>query len=129
MFHLQVADRIATLVLDRPPVNAINADWVARLHALLDELDGQSDWKVLHSRSAHRVFCAGADLETMRERFGHPDGAELLAKDARLYQQLFDRIEALPRVALAEIAGAAMGGGLELCDMRVAAEEAKLRAP
>jgi hypothetical protein len=38
MFHLQVADRIATVVLDRPPVNAMSDTWVAALHALLNEL-------------------------------------------------------------------------------------------
>jgi enoyl-CoA hydratase/carnithine racemase len=47
-------------------------------------------------------------------------------------QRLFERIEALPLVALAEIGGAALGGGLELalaCDIRVAAVGAKLGLP
>ena len=132
MFRLEVADRIATLVLDRPPANAINAEWTAALHALLDGLEKRADWRVLHIRSAHSIFCAGADLKTMRERFGASNGAELVAQDARDYQKLFARIEALPQVTLAEIGGAAMGGGLELalsCDLRVAAEKAKIGLP
>jgi enoyl-CoA hydratase len=129
MFRLEIANRIATLVLDRPPANAINATWSAALHELLDGLDARADWTVLHIRSAHPIFCAGADLKTMRERFEAPDGAELVAQDARAYQQLFARIEALPQVTLAEIGGAAMGGGLELalaCDLRIVADEAKI---
>jgi enoyl-CoA hydratase/carnithine racemase len=132
MFRLEVADRIATLVLDRPPANAINAEWTAALHALLDGLEKRADWRVLHIRSAHAIFCAGADLKTMRERFGASNGADLVAQDARDYQKLFARIEALPHVSLAEIGGAAMGGGLELalsCDLRIAAEEAKIGLP
>ncbi|HUN69744.1 MAG TPA: enoyl-CoA hydratase-related protein, partial [Burkholderiales bacterium] len=47
-------------------------------------------------------------------------------------QKLFARLEALPQVTLAEIGGAALGGGLELalaCDLRIAANEAKLGLP
>jgi enoyl-CoA hydratase/carnithine racemase len=47
-------------------------------------------------------------------------------------QRLYERIERLPQVTLAEIGGAAMGGGLELalaCDLRVAASNAKLGLP
>ena len=47
-------------------------------------------------------------------------------------QRLYARIEHLPQVTLAEIGGAAMGGGFELalaCDLRIAANEAKLGLP
>jgi enoyl-CoA hydratase/carnithine racemase len=47
-------------------------------------------------------------------------------------QRLYARIERLPQVSVAEIGGAAMGGGLELalaCDLRIAATEAKLGLP
>jgi len=132
MFHLQVADRIATVVLDRPPVNAMSDAWVAGFHALLDGLDTRDDWSVLHIRSALKVFSAGADLKEMRERFAAPDGLERQLAGVRGYQTLFARIEALPRITLAEISGAALGGGFELplaCDLRIAAREAKMGLP
>ena len=50
----------------------------------------------------------------------------------RPFQELFQRIGDLPQVSLAEIGGAAMGGGYELalgCDLRIAAKEAKLGLP
>src|SRR5208283_4394214 len=132
MFHLQVADRIATVVLDRPPVNAMSDAWVAGFHALLDGLDARDDWSVLHIRSALKVLAAGADLKEMRERFTAPDGLERQLAAVRGYQTLFARIEALPRITLAAISGAALGGGFELalaCDLRIAAREVKMGLP
>src|SRR5208282_2625339 len=132
MFHVQVADCVATVVLDRPPVNAMSDAWVAGFHALLDGLDARDDWSVLHIRSALKVFAAGADLKEMRERFVAPDGLERQLAGVRGYQKLFARIEALPRITLAEISGAALGGGFELalaCDLRIAAREVKLGLP
>ena len=131
MFQLSVADGIATLVLDRAPVNAMNDAWVAGFHALLDGLGARDDWSVLHIRSARRVFSAGADLAQMRERFT-PEGLEPQLASIRDYQELFARIEALPAITLAEIGGAALGGGFELtlaCDLRIAAHEAQLGLP
>jgi enoyl-CoA hydratase/carnithine racemase len=132
MLELLRHDRVARVTLDRPPVNAINDEWLANFNRLLDELARCDDWQVLHLHSAQRVFCAGADLQEMRQRFEAPDGVEAMLSSAAAMQQLFARIEALPQVSLAEIGGAALGGGFELalaCDLRVAAAEARLGLP
>jgi enoyl-CoA hydratase/carnithine racemase len=132
MLELLLHDRVARLTLNRPPVNAISREWLATFHRLLDELSRRDDWQVLHLRSSQKVFCAGADLAEMRQQFEKPAGAEAMAETASAMQQLFARIEALPQVSLAEIGGAALGGGFELalaCDLRIAAIEAKLGLP
>lgn len=132
MMVLTAAAGVATLVLNRPPVNAISEAFVDRLDALLAELETRTDCKVLHIRSGQKVFCAGADLGEVRARFEQPQGAELTHRFVNRLQGLFERLERLPQVTLAEIAGAAMGGGLELalaCDLRIAAAEAKLGLP
>lgn len=136
MFDISVTDKVARLTMCRPPVNAISADWLKRFHELLDGLASRDDWSVLHLRSAQHVFCAGADLAEMRGRFEGGQGGEALgqefARSTRAIHDLFDRIEALPQVTLAEIGGAAMGGGFELalsCDLRIAGEQAKLGLP
>jgi enoyl-CoA hydratase len=132
MFDLTFADGIATLALDRPPVNAISQEWLERFGETLDALDTRSRWSVLHLRSAQRVFCAGADLKEMRERMESRDGPDRMYAGVAAIQRLYARIERLPQVTLAEIGGAAMGGGLELalaCDLRIAAVEAKLGLP
>jgi enoyl-CoA hydratase len=123
---------VATITLSRPPVNAICENWIARFDRELDELSGRSDWVVLRLRSDQKVFCAGADLEEMRKRFEAADGPDRMFAFVAGIQRLFERIERLPQVTLAEIGGAAMGGGLELalaCDLRIAAAEARLGLP
>ncbi len=132
MLRLDRGPGVARLTLDRAPVNAINAEWVIAFHRLLDDLAQRDDWHVLHIRSSQRVFCAGADLAEMRERFAAPDSLEALVDTAVAMQRLFARIEALPQITLAEIGGAALGGGFELalaCDLRMAASDAKLGLP
>jgi enoyl-CoA hydratase len=132
LITLAVADRIATVTLDRPPVNAFNAAMFAAFNGILDDLAARADFTVLHIRSALKVFSGGADLAEISTRFANPDKMEAAARTTRPFQELFQRISDLPQVTLAEIGGAAMGGGYELalaCDLRIAAEEAKLGLP
>jgi enoyl-CoA hydratase/carnithine racemase len=132
MIDVEVSARIATLTLQRPPVNAISKEWIALFERTLDALEGRVDWHVLHLRSSQKVFCAGADLSEVGARLQAADGAEQTLVFVTALQRLYARIEALPRVTLAEIGGAALGGGLELalaCDLRVVALEAKVGLP
>lgn len=128
----EVEDRVARVTMNWAPVNAIGADWLEAFNGHLDRLERRNDWAVLHIRSALKVFCAGADLRQLRGRLDADNGDELLAEDTRRIQRLFARIEALPQVSIAEIGGAAMGGGFELalsCDLRIAASEARIGLP
>ena len=78
MIGLAVADGIATLTLDRPPVNAFNAPMFAAFTDALDRLGERSDWSVLHIRSALSAFSAGADLvEVIPTGIGSADSAAL----------------------------------------------------
>lgn len=132
MFRLTVGEGIAALTLARAPVNAINEEWLRELTAQLDRLAERRDWKVLHIRSDQKVFCAGADLAQIRECMEAPGGADRMYAFVAAIQRLYTRLEQLPQVTLAEIGGAALGGGLELalaCDLRIAAAEAKLGLP
>lgn len=132
MFDLDLRSGVATVAMNNPPVNAMSDAWVTSFNHLLDALQARDDWSVLHLRSRLRVFGAGADLKEMRARFEAPDGLEAQLDAIRAYQALFARIEALPQTTLAEIGGAALGGGLELalaCDLRIASHAAKLGLP
>jgi enoyl-CoA hydratase/carnithine racemase len=132
MFKVSVADQIATLVLSRAPVNAINDEWVSLLSSTLDDLSARPHWSVLHLRSDQKVFCAGADLAQVRSHIEAPDGPDRMYAYVAGIQRLYRRIEQLPQVTLAEIGGAAMGGGLELalaCDLRIAASDVKIGLP
>ncbi len=132
MFQTSTSDAVTTLTLSSPPVNAISEAWVRAFEEKLDELAHGPRFTVLHIRSDQKVFCAGADLKEVRARMDAPDGADRMYSYVASIQRLYARIERLPQVTLAEIGGAAMGGGLELalaCDLRIAAAEAKLGLP
>lgn len=132
MILTNTEDAVTTLTLSHPPVNAISEEWVRRFDAKLDELASGPPCTVLHIRSDRKVFCAGADLREVRAHMEAADGADRMYAYVAGIQRLYARIERLPQVVLAEIGGAAMGGGLELalaCDLRIAAAEAKLGLP
>ena len=129
MIGLAIAHGIAVATLSRPPVNAIHEAWVARLHEVIDAARGCS---VLLIRSDQKVFCAGADLALMRSRFASGEGRAKMLALARAMQSAFALLQASPLASIAEIGGAAMGGGLELalaCDFRIASAAAKLGLP
>jgi enoyl-CoA hydratase len=132
MIELSRRGAVAVLTLARPPVNAIDDEMILALHRRLDELAASGDVQVLHIRSAQKAFAAGADLALIRSWKDAASPAGALAAYIDRLQGLYRRIEALPQVSLAEIGGAAMGGGYELalaCDVRIAAEEAKIGLP
>src|SRR5215471_15084223 len=78
MMSLAVADRIATLTLSRPPVNAISSEWVAQFAGLLDQLGARKDWTVLRLRSNQKAFCAGADLSQIQSFINAADGSDVM---------------------------------------------------
>jgi enoyl-CoA hydratase len=132
MFKTETRGAILELTMARAPVNAINREWIDGFGAILDDLGQQQDIAVLLIRSSQRTFSAGADLKLMRDCFATEDGPGRMIETVRRMQRLFDRIEALPQVVIAEIGGAAHGGGFELalaCDLRVAGDSAPLGLP
>lgn len=130
MFKIDHSGQIAVIGLDHPPVNAMNDDWVEHFNDVLDTILTHTECSVVLLRSRLKLFSAGADLGQLRERFDDPP--YLQAEVGRRYQNLFARIESFPKPTIAEISGAAFGGGLELalsCDFRFAACDAKLGFP
>lgn len=132
MITLTIDGPIAVATLCRPPVNAINDEWIARLNQVLEEVEQATAVSLLWIRSAQKVFCAGADLALMHSILDSAAGRDRMIDLTRRMQQAFARLEALPKVTLAEIGGPAMGGGFELalaCDLRIVADSAKVGLP
>jgi enoyl-CoA hydratase/carnithine racemase len=110
----------------------LNDELVGRLEAVVEQVSGDQEVSVLHIRTDQKIFCGGADLGFMQTCFSTPEGPNVMLELVRRLQRLFDRMEISPVISIAEIGGAALGGGFELalaCDVRVAAVEAKMGLP
>jgi enoyl-CoA hydratase len=124
-FHADLGT--ALLTIDRPAVrNALDTATVGEIHQALDRVDADHSIRVLIVTGAgEHVFISGADVNT------------LLARSTRetldaANNRLFSRLENLTVPTIAAINGWALGGGLELalaCDLRIAAENAKMGLP
>jgi enoyl-CoA hydratase len=123
---------VARLTMASPPVNAMSLELTTEIHSALDELERSQNWSVLHITSGLNVFSAGGDLSLMSTWLDGPNPGKRISEYAAVVQGLMDRIEALPCVTMAEIGGAALGGGLELVlatDVCIASSNAKLGLP
>lgn len=132
MIELRFEGAMAIATLCRPPVNAINDAWIDGLNHVLDAVQYREDVAVLWLRSSEKVFCAGADLALMNERFADAAGLALMIDLTRRMQDVYSRLERIRKVTVAEIGGHALGGGFELalaCDLRVISETAKIGLP
>jgi len=119
--------RVATIVLDRPPLNVLDlATWHA-LRAAVDELGARADVGALVVRGGSRAFAAGADVREFTD-WTHDDAS---AASGVMHAAL-SALAALPIVSIAAVSGYALGGGCELalaCDLRFAADNAKMGQP
>ena len=119
---------MTTITIDRPPVNAMSRAVVAALESALDTLATDAATCVALLRGAGpRGFSAGADISEF---------PALLEPNADTrgegIQRLADRIEVFPKPIIIAIHGFCMGGGLEValaCDIRIAAEDARIGLP
>jgi methylglutaconyl-CoA hydratase len=124
--HLEVEQRGAVrwLWLNRPEVrNAFNAQLIGDIAAAFAAIETSPDTRVVVLAARGPAFCAGADLNWMREMagYGHADNHSDALKVARM----FSAVHACSRPVIARVQGDAFGGGVGLvaaCDTVVAAD-------
>ena len=118
---------IATLKLNRPPVNALNFQLQGEIARASEELGNDIGVAAIVLYGGEKAFAAGADIKEM-EKLSHD---EMLARSAGL-KSAFDAVAQIPKPVIAAVTGYALGGGLELAmcaDVRIASESVKVGQP
>ncbi|MFF3616249.1 enoyl-CoA hydratase/isomerase family protein [Streptomyces sp. NPDC002580] len=125
--HLEVAEGVGTIRLDRPPMNALDVATQDRLKELAEEATARPDVRAVVLYGGEKVFAAGADIKEMQAM----DHAAMVVR-SRALQESFTAVARIPKPVVAAVTGYALGGGCELAlcaDFRIAADNAKLGQP
>ncbi len=116
---------VATVTIDKPPINAVSVDLMRDLADALEMLDKDGVTRAVVLATAGKVFCSGADLSNRTSEGPIPE---------RSINPLYDqavRLFSTELPIIAAVQGAAIGAGLGLsliADFRVAAPEARFAA-
>ena len=117
---------VATVTLNRPDVrNAFNSATIAELALAFDELGRDEDIRAIVLAANGPAFCAGADLNWMKEMAGYSDSENLA--DATRLADMLRTIYLCPKPVVAKIQGDCYAGGMGLvaaCDIAVASDAA-----
>ncbi|MBI4736402.1 MAG: enoyl-CoA hydratase/isomerase family protein [candidate division NC10 bacterium] len=120
---------VATLVVDRPPLNALSYQTKEEIAACLEEVAADSAVRCLIVFGAGaRAFSVGSDIKEFPEVTARRLGRQRAAHEHAVY----NRLDRFPVPTIAAIEGHCLGGGLELalaCDLRVAGETSRLGLP
>ncbi len=123
-----VEEKVATIQLNRPPVNALNRKLFEELNQVLDQIEYDDEVKaVIIAGSGEKAFAAGADITEM----ANLDAAGM-AKMNAVSRKAFDKLEQLSKPVIAAVNGLALGGGCELalcCDFRICSENTRFGLP
>jgi enoyl-CoA hydratase len=125
--RVETEQAVATIRLDRPPMNALSAALVAELARAAAMVSSDPAVRAVVLYGGERLFAAGADISEM-------SGASYLQMTERSHG-LQDALTAVAKIAkpvIAAVTGYALGGGLELAlcaDFRVLGESARVGQP
>lgn len=126
LVQYSVEDAVAVITLNRPPVNALNPEFIAEIDEAVGLAEATEIRAVIITGSPH--FAAGADITGFQKAFD--SGAK--DRQASGLAETVDRLENLAKPTIAAVYGFALGGGLELAmgaDFRYLAESAKVGQP
>ena len=136
-FDLKVKDHICDLVLIRPnELNTMTRDFWVELGDALEEINRNSDIRVVVLSSTGIHFCAGMDLSAFSngvddipndKKPDHARVGEVLYRTAKELQGYISKLEEIRVPVIAAVQGGVIGGALDLitaCDMRFASNDA-----
>ncbi len=116
--------RVASIVLNRAPMNVINLEMLGELHTAWDEIEDLKAQVVVVSGAGDSAFSAGVDIADHM-----PDRIEPVLKK---FHELILRLRRSDCITVAAIHGHTLGGGAELammCDFIIAADNTQIGQP
>jgi cyclohexa-1,5-dienecarbonyl-CoA hydratase len=122
--RVQLSDGVATITLDRPPLNVLNVEMLTELHAAMEPLAASSEIAAIVLRGSGRAFSAGVDIADHT--------ADKVRGMLETFHGIFRMLASTDALTIAAVNGAALGGGCELacfCDIALASEKAKFGQP
>jgi enoyl-CoA hydratase/carnithine racemase len=125
--RLEADGAVATMRLDRPKLNPLDAAMQEEIRAAAHELSERDDIRAVVIYGGPNVFAAGADIKELADM----TYTDMVRRSGRL-QSAFTAVARIPKPVIAAITGYALGGGCELAlcaDRRIAADDAKLGQP
>ncbi|WP_223446251.1 enoyl-CoA hydratase-related protein [Pseudomonas sp. BF-R-19] len=134
---LEISDRIATVTLNRPPVNALDAEAFREIAQVFTDLGRSTEASVvIFTAAGEKIFCAGVDLKDSARRHarqltGDDTVADLIDPGA-VPRECFEAIRNCPLPVIGAINGPAIGAGIPLaasCDILLASVNATFSVP
>ena len=136
-FKVGISDHVANLVLSRPDeLNTMSRDFWVELGDVLEEINKNSEVRVVVMSSTGKHFCAGMDLSAFSNGVDNipdekkPDHARIGEAVYRVAKELQGYITSLEKIrvpVIAAIHGGCIGGAVDLvtaCDIRLASKDA-----
>ncbi len=118
-----VKDGIGTLLLSRPPTNALTRQMYREITATAAELGDRPDAAAVIVFGGHEIFSAGADVPEARTL-----DADAEAIAAQVARRAVDAVAAIGKPTVAAVTGYALGSGLNLAlaaDWRISGDNVK----
>ena len=120
-------NRVGYITMSRPEKrNALHPDMVSEISNALDSFEKDQEVKVLILQGEGNTFCAGADLDYLKQLqdFSYEENLE----DSKRLKEMFLKIYSLQKPVIAKIEGHAIAGGCGLatvCDFSISVPDAK----
>jgi enoyl-CoA hydratase/carnithine racemase len=124
---VEIEQAVATIRLNRPPMNALSAALQADLSAAVAQVAGDPAVRAVVLYGGEKLFAAGADIKEMSDA----SYAQMTTDIARL-QDCLTSVATIGKPVIAAVTGYALGGGLELAlcaDFRVLGAGARVGQP
>lgn len=119
----KIEDNVATIIIDRPPVNAMNSEAMCELYEILYRLRQTPEVRAVVLTAAGKFFVAGSDV-TEFVKMDEETGSSFIDRNDYIRDYLYT----FPQPVICALNGTAIGGGLGMalmCDIRITHPDAK----